>query len=109
MGLIREPEGVDFVIAGGPLSPKDAKMISAWIKKQRAERDRITAKVARLEAQLRALPVGERKQLVHRLIDSLTTEELLATPGSESLKPVSRARPQQRPSAPKRTATAGAH
>ena len=71
MGLIREPEGVDFIIAGGPLSAKDAKVISAWIKKHRAERDRVKAKAERLEAQLLALPTAERTQLVQRLVASL--------------------------------------
>jgi hypothetical protein len=41
MGYIKEPPGVDFVINSGPLSPKDAALISAYIKTDKAKRQRL--------------------------------------------------------------------
>ncbi len=34
MGLIREPDGVDFVIQSQPLTPTDVAEIQNWIRKQ---------------------------------------------------------------------------
>ena len=31
MGMIREPQGVDFVIAGRPLNPAEAAEVSAFL------------------------------------------------------------------------------
>jgi hypothetical protein len=39
-----EPEEVDLVIAGGELTAEDRKLISALIKKERAEKKRPAAK-----------------------------------------------------------------
>ncbi len=36
MGLIREPDGVDFVIHSQPLTPRDVSEIQEWIRQQRA-------------------------------------------------------------------------
>lgn len=40
MGFIREPDGIDFIIQGKPLTDKEKKEISKFIKadKQRLER-----------------------------------------------------------------------
>lgn len=35
MGLIREPDGVDFVIRSEPLTPEGIAEIQDWIRKQR--------------------------------------------------------------------------
>lgn len=37
MGIIREPEGVDFVIKSKPLTDKQAKELSAYIAKRKLE------------------------------------------------------------------------
>ena len=37
MGLIREPEGVDFVIQSKPLTAKEEIMLSAYIKRRKLE------------------------------------------------------------------------
>lgn len=36
MGLIREPDGVDFVIHSQPLTPRAVAEIQEWIRQQRA-------------------------------------------------------------------------
>jgi hypothetical protein len=36
MGHIKEPEGVDFIIKGNPLTEKDKKMISEFIRTDKA-------------------------------------------------------------------------
>jgi len=38
MGLIREPEGVDFVIKSRPLTKKEEGLLSQFIKEQKAKR-----------------------------------------------------------------------
>lgn len=38
MGYIKEPEGVDFVINGNPLTEEQKQAISAFIKADKAER-----------------------------------------------------------------------
>ena len=42
MGLIKEPEGVDFIIESTPLTEKEKKEISDFIKKRRAEKKQST-------------------------------------------------------------------
>ena len=38
MGLIREPEGVDFVINSRPLTKKEQEALSKFIKEDKAQR-----------------------------------------------------------------------
>lgn len=38
MGLIKEPEGVDFVIKSRPLTKKEEEMLSKFIREQKAKR-----------------------------------------------------------------------
>lgn len=38
MGLIREPEGVDFVINSRPLTKKEEELLSKFIREQKAKR-----------------------------------------------------------------------
>jgi hypothetical protein len=38
MGLIKEPEGVDFIIESTPLTEREKKEISDFIKKRKAEK-----------------------------------------------------------------------
>lgn len=38
MGLIREPEGVDFVIKSRPLTKKEEELLSKFIQEQKAKR-----------------------------------------------------------------------
>ena len=75
MGIVREPEGVDFIISGGPLKPKDAAMISAWIRKNRQQRAKARAEREKLQSKALALPSEERAQLAYRLLSSLASEE----------------------------------
>ena len=58
MRLIREPEGVDFVIAGHPLTPNEAAEVSEFLRKGHESR----AKTLReqLEADALQLPASER-------------------------------------------------
>lgn len=74
MGIIREPDGVDFVICSKPLTKRDAAMISAWIRKDRQQREKARAAREKLETKALALPCGERSQLAYQLLSSLVTE-----------------------------------
>ena len=54
MGHIKEPDGVDFIIKGKPLTEKEKKAISEFIKadkariaKQKARRTRIATRTKR--------------------------------------------------------------
>jgi hypothetical protein len=38
MGLIKEPEGVDFVIKSRPLTKKEEELLSKFIREQKAKR-----------------------------------------------------------------------
>lgn len=38
MGLIKEPDGVDFVIKSRPLTKKEEALLSKFIKEQKAKR-----------------------------------------------------------------------
>ena len=38
MGLIREPEGVDFIIKSRPLTKKEEEQLSKFIREQKAKR-----------------------------------------------------------------------
>lgn len=38
MGLIREPEGVDFVVKSRPLTKKEEELLSKFIREQKAKR-----------------------------------------------------------------------
>ena len=38
MGIIREPEGIDFIIKSRPLTEKEQKEISEFIKMRKAQR-----------------------------------------------------------------------
>ncbi len=38
MGLIKEPEGVEFIIESTPLTEREKKEISDFIKKRKAEK-----------------------------------------------------------------------
>jgi hypothetical protein len=38
MGLIREPEGVDFIIKSRPLTKKEGELLSKFISEQKAKR-----------------------------------------------------------------------
>lgn len=38
MGLIREPEGVDFVIKSRPLTKKEQELLSKFIREEKAKR-----------------------------------------------------------------------
>jgi hypothetical protein len=38
MGLIREPEGVDFIIKSRPLTKKEGVLLSKFIREQKAKR-----------------------------------------------------------------------
>lgn len=40
MGLIKEPEGVDFVIKSRPLTKKEEQLLSKFIREQKAKRQR---------------------------------------------------------------------
>lgn len=75
MGLIREPDGVDFIINSGPLTPEDAAEISAWIRRSRAASAKAKATREKLEAKALALPTAERTQLAYQLLSSLAAEE----------------------------------
>ncbi len=44
MGLIREPKGVDFVVKSRPLAKKEEKLLSNYIREEKAKRmKKITA------------------------------------------------------------------
>ncbi len=40
MGLIREPEGVDFIIKSRPLTKKEGELLSKFIREQKAKRQK---------------------------------------------------------------------
>jgi len=45
MGLIKEPEGVDFVIKSRPLTKKEEELLSKFIREQKTKRlNKLSAK-----------------------------------------------------------------
>lgn len=45
MGLVREPEGVDFVIKSRPLTKKEEELLSKFIQEHKTKRkEKLTAK-----------------------------------------------------------------
>lgn len=75
MGLIREPEGVDFIINSGPLTAEDAAEISDWIRRNREAHAKARAAREKLQAKALALPSAERTQLAYQLLSSLATDD----------------------------------
>lgn len=73
MGLIREPDGVDFVIQSKPLTPEGIAEIQTWIRNQKESEDIAVLRRETVEAFALRLAPLERAQLVHRLVDSLTS------------------------------------
>lgn len=69
MGLILEPEGVDFVINSGPLTDQDRAEISEFIRKHREEARK------RLASELLALCEQDRAQFAYQLLSSLAAAE----------------------------------
>jgi hypothetical protein len=47
MGYIKEPEGVDFIINGKPLTDKEKQAISEFIKADKAKRKNRTPVISR--------------------------------------------------------------
>ena len=74
MGLIREPEGVDFIISGGPLTPEGAAEVSEWIRQDREAKAK--ERLRKVECRVLALPHGERAELVCTILKSLANEGL---------------------------------
>jgi hypothetical protein len=75
MGIIREPEGIDFIISGGPLPPEGAAEISEFLRQGREARAKARAAREKLEAKALALPNEERTQLAYQLLSSLAADE----------------------------------
>jgi hypothetical protein len=40
MGLVREPEGVDFIIKSRPLTKKEEELLGKFIREQKAKRQK---------------------------------------------------------------------
>ena len=76
MGLIREPDGVDFIISGGPLTPKAATEISEWIRKDRAGKAKAQELLRKVESRVLALPLDDRAELVCTILSSLAEDDL---------------------------------
>ena len=45
MGLIKEPEGVDFIIQSPPLNDKERKEISEFIRTRKLEKKKVLKRV----------------------------------------------------------------
>ena len=79
MGLIREPEGVDFIISGGPLTPEGAAEVSAWIRKDRTAKAKAKESLRNVKSRVLALPHAERAELVQTLLRNLADDDLNET------------------------------
>ena len=101
MGIIREPDGVEFTVVPVKLSAKDRREISECIAQHRRQHDdsqavreakeilrgyekrrksnareaKARATREKLEAKALALPSAERTHLAYQLLSSLATEE----------------------------------
>lgn len=96
MGLIREPEGVDFVICSKPLTPEGAADITEFIQQSKERRSKELLEL--LEAFSMRLTPADRTRLAHQLIDSLTAPPPIAQPATTT-----QARAHQATLAPKKT------
>ena len=76
MGLIREPDGVDFVISGGPLTREATAEITEWIRKDRAAKAKAKELLRKVESRVLALPRDERAELVCTILCSLADDDL---------------------------------
>jgi|GEM_PF-5920968 len=104
MGLIREPDGVDFVICSRPLTPEGAAEITAFIQQSRERRSKELREL--LEAFSLSLTPADRAELAHRLIDSLTTPIASSSPkATPSANPVRAALTPKKSQTTRRKAT----
>lgn len=62
MGYIKEPEGVDFIIKGKPLTENEKRAISEFIK---ADKDRLSKQ---------KIPKNKSKDRQHGIAKSITNE-----------------------------------
>jgi hypothetical protein len=59
MGLVREPEGVDFIIKSRSLTKKEAALLSEFIRDQKAKRmKRLAARKAKRTASVKKKSVA---------------------------------------------------
>ena len=99
MGIIVEPEGVEFTVINRPLTQQERRETSELIAQSKQNPDheiavrraldtlaryrqrQLVENRERIEAQALLLPLADRASLAHRLIDSLT--ETVAIPSTE--------------------------
>lgn len=89
MGLIREPDGVDFVICSKPLTPEGAAEITAFIQQGTERRSKELVEL--LEAFSMRLTPADRTRLAQQFIDSLTVTTATPLPATTTQAKVDRA------------------
>ena len=73
MGIVREPDGVDFVVASGRWSPEELAEAAIWLAGYRQGR-KAALSPAELADTVRKLPAKERTQLIRRLTTSASSK-----------------------------------
>lgn len=66
MGIVREPEGVDLVVASGRWSPEESAEAAIWLAGYRQGRNAALSPTELADAVLK-LPAKERTQLIRLL------------------------------------------
>lgn len=69
MGVVREPEGVDLVVASGRWSPEESAEAAIWLAGYRQGRNAALSS-AELADAVSNLPAKERSQLIQQLTAS---------------------------------------
>ena len=79
MGIVREPEGVDLIVASGRWSPEESAEAAIWLAGYRQGRNAALLPDEIADAALK-LPPQERSQLIQQLSESILEKPSARTP-----------------------------
>lgn len=73
MGIVREPDGVEFVVTSGRWSPDESAEAAIWLAGYRQGRSAALSPAELADAVMK-LPTKERTQLIRRLTTSASSK-----------------------------------
>ncbi|MBC7819464.1 MAG: hypothetical protein IAG10_21485 [Planctomycetaceae bacterium] len=73
MGIVREPDGIDLIVASGRWSPDESAEAAIWLAGYRQGRNAALS-LAEIADAVSNLPAKERSQLIRRLTTSASSK-----------------------------------
>ena len=85
MDIVREPEGVDFIVSSGRWTPEESTEAAVWLEGYRQGRNAVLSSSEIVDAAM-MLPPQERIQLIQTLTESMVTFPIMPIAASESVR-----------------------